>query len=101
MNVVDISPRTTSSSVNPYDSRETTRVIAVTSGKGGVGKTTVTINMAMALAEKGKRIMLMDADLGLANVDVMLGLRARKNLSHVLNGECDLEEIILTGSAWN
>lgn len=96
MNVVNISPRTTSS-VSQYDSNETTRVIAVTSGKGGVGKTTVSINMALALAEKGKRVMLMDADLGLANIDVMLGLRSKLNMSHVLNGECDLEDIILTG----
>ncbi len=97
MNVVEISPRITTSSVSQYDSNEATRVIAVTSGKGGVGKTTVAINTALALAEKGKRVMLMDADLGLANVDVMLGLRHKLNLSHVLNGECDLEDIILTG----
>ena len=97
MNVVEISPRTTTNSVSQYDSSETTRVIAVTSGKGGVGKTTAAINMALAMAEKGKRVMLMDADLGLANVDVMLGLRHKLNLSHVLNGECDLEDIIVTG----
>ncbi len=97
MNVVEISPRTTTNFVSQYDNRETTRVIAVTSGKGGVGKTTVAINMALALAEKGKRVMLMDADLGLANIDVMLGLRSKMNLSHVLNGDCDLEDIIITG----
>ncbi len=97
MNIVDISPRTTTNSVSRYDSNETTRVIAVTSGKGGVGKTTVSINMALALAEKGKRVMLMDADLGLANIDVMLGLRPTINMSHVLKGECDLEDIILSG----
>ncbi len=97
MNVVDITPRSTMSSVSQYDMNETTRVIAVSSGKGGVGKTTVSINMALAMAEKGKRVMLMDADLGLANVDVMLGLRPKLNLSHVLRGECDLDEIIVTG----
>lgn len=97
MNVVDIAPRTTMNSVSQYDSNETTRVIAVSSGKGGVGKTTVAINMALALAEKGKRVMLMDADLGLANIDVMLGLRPKLNLSHVLRGECDLDEVIITG----
>lgn len=97
MNVVEISPRTTMSTVSQYNSNETTRVIAVTSGKGGVGKTTVSINMALALAEKGKRVMLMDADLGLANIDVMLGLRPKLNLSHVLNGECELEDIIIKG----
>jgi len=97
MKIVEISPRTTTTTVRKYDSNETTRVIAVTSGKGGVGKTTVAINTALALAEKGKRVMLMDADFGLANVDVMLGLRHKLNLSHVLNGECDLEDIIITG----
>lgn len=97
MKVVEISPRTTVNTVSQYDSSEKTRVIAISSGKGGVGKTTVAINFALALAEKGKRVMLMDADLGLANVDVMLGLRPIQNLSHVLKGECDLEDIIITG----
>ncbi len=97
MNVVEISPRTLSSSVQAYTGKETTRVIAITSGKGGVGKTTVAINLALAMAEKGKQVMLMDADMGLANVDVMLGLRPTQNLSHVLKGECELEDIIITG----
>lgn len=73
------------------------RVIAVTSGKGGVGKTNVSINMSIGLANLGKEVMLLDADLGLANVDVMLGLQPKYNLSHVVNGERTLEEIILTG----
>ena len=73
------------------------KVIAVTGGKGGVGKTNVTINTAVALAELGKRVLVLDADLGLANCDVLLGLRAEKNLSHVLSGECELEEILLEG----
>ncbi len=71
------------------------RVIAVTSGKGGVGKTNVSVNLATALAQSGKQVMLMDADLGLANVDVMLGLHPQYNLSHVLNGERTLEEILV------
>jgi flagellar biosynthesis protein FlhG len=71
------------------------RVIAVTSGKGGVGKTNVSVNLAAALAQNGKRVMLLDADLGLANVDVMLGLRPEYNLSHVLSGERTLEEILV------
>ncbi len=72
------------------------RVIAVTGGKGGVGKTNVSLNLAMAMVEQGKRVMLMDADLGLANVDVMLGICPRYNLSHVLSGERRLEEIVIT-----
>lgn len=73
------------------------QVIAVTSGKGGVGKTNVSVNLATAMAESGRRVMLLDADLGLANVDVVLGLQPRRNLSHVIDGECNLEEILLDG----
>ncbi len=73
------------------------RVIAVTGGKGGVGKTNVSVNLALAMSDQGKRVMIMDADLGLANVDVMLGICPRYNLSHVLSGERRLEEIIVTG----
>ncbi|WJW76839.1 MinD/ParA family protein [Thiohalobacter sp. IOR34] len=76
-----------------------TRVIAVTSGKGGVGKTNVSVNLAVSLAESGKQVMLMDADLGLANVDVMLGLHPEYDLSHVIDGERTLEEIIVDGPA--
>ncbi len=73
------------------------RVIAVTGGKGGVGKTNITVNLGVAMAELGKRVMVLDADLGLANIDVILGLHARRNLSHVMSGECTLEEIMVTG----
>ena len=73
------------------------RVIAVASGKGGVGKTNVSVNLSMALAASGKKVMLMDADLGLANVDVMLGLHPSFNLSHVISGERTLEECIVEG----
>ncbi|PLY15084.1 MAG: cobyrinic acid a,c-diamide synthase [Sedimenticola sp.] len=75
------------------------RVIAVTGGKGGVGKTNISVNLAVAMAESGKRVMLLDADLGLANIDVMLGLHPHKDLSHVLQGECNLDEILLEGPA--
>jgi len=71
------------------------RVIAVTSGKGGVGKTNVSVNLATAMAQTGKQVMLLDADLGLANVDVMLGLNPSYNLSHVMSGERTLEEILV------
>lgn len=73
------------------------KVITVTGGKGGVGKSNVTLNVAVAMAAQGKRVMLLDADLGLANIDVMLGLRVQRNLSHVLSGECSLDDIIIEG----
>jgi flagellar biosynthesis protein FlhG len=75
------------------------KVMAVASGKGGVGKTTVSANLAVMLARLGKQVMLLDADLGLANVDVMLGLNARHNLSHVIAGEATLEDVIIEGPA--
>ena len=73
------------------------RVIAVTSGKGGVGKTNVSVNLAIALAGSGKEVMLMDADLGLSNVDVLLGLHPLYNLSHVINGDRNINDIVMTG----
>lgn len=71
------------------------QVIAVTGGKGGVGKTSVAVNLATALASTGRRVMLLDGDLGLANVDVFLGLSPRATMAHVLSGERSLEEIIV------
>jgi flagellar biosynthesis protein FlhG len=75
------------------------KVMAVTSGKGGVGKTNVSINLAVTLARQGRKVMLMDADLGLANVDVLLGLNTRYDLSHVITGESTLEEVLTDGPA--
>jgi flagellar biosynthesis protein FlhG len=72
------------------------QVIAVTGGKGGVGKTSVSVNLATALAASGKRVVLLDGDLGLANADVFLGLSPRYTLAHVISGERTLDEIILT-----
>jgi len=80
-------------------SRRPTRVIAVTSGKGGVGKTNVAANLAVTLAQAGHDVMLLDADLGLANVDVLLGLQPRFNLAHVVSGEADLDCTIVEGPA--
>ncbi|WP_020565697.1 MinD/ParA family protein [Methylosarcina fibrata] len=73
------------------------RVIAVASGKGGVGKTTVSVNVAVALARMGLRVALLDADMGLANVDILLGIYPKFNLAHVLSGERTLDEIMLDG----
>lgn len=73
------------------------QVIAVTGGKGGVGKTNVSVNLAMALADCGRRVMLLDADLGLANVDVLLGLSPKKTLENVVSGECELRDVLLQG----
>lgn len=73
------------------------RVLAVTSGKGGVGKTNVSVNLSIAMAGQGKSVLLMDADLGLGNVDVLLGLHPERNLSHVIDGRCTLEEVIVSG----
>ena len=75
------------------------KVIAVSGGKGGVGKTNVSLNTAIALAQQGKKVLVLDADLGLANVDVMLGLRVKLNLSHVLSGEYEIDDIIIEGPA--
>ncbi|MDH3220867.1 MAG: MinD/ParA family protein [Gammaproteobacteria bacterium] len=80
-------------------SQQPVRVIAVTSGKGGVGKSNVTVNLAVTLAQGGESVMVMDADMGLANIDVLLGLSPGLNMSHVVNGECSLEETIIEGPA--
>ena len=71
------------------------RVISVTSGKGGVGKTSVVANLALALTRLGNRVLILDADLGLGNVDVLLGLNPRYTIQHVFSGEKKLQEIII------
>ncbi len=73
------------------------RVICVTSGKGGVGKTNITANLAYALARMDKQVLVLDADLNLANIDVLLGLTPRYNLHHVFLGEKSLSEILVRG----
>lgn len=73
------------------------KVIAIASGKGGVGKTNVTVNLGVAMATQGKEVVLLDADLGLANIDVMLGLHPQFNLLHVLDGSKELKDIIVEG----
>lgn len=81
------------------DLRPRARVMAMVSGKGGVGKTNLSVNLAIALAGAGRRVLLVDADLGLANVDLVLGRRPRGDLGHVLAGRMMLEEIVQEGPA--
>ena len=71
------------------------RVIAVTSGKGGVGKTNIVGNLAIAFTRLGKKVLVFDADLGLANIDIIFGLRPKYNIGHVISGEKQLSEIIV------
>ena len=73
------------------------RVVAITSGKGGVGKTNVVAGLALSLAQLGQRVVVMDADFGLANLDILLGLSPKFTLEHVLRGEKVMEEILLDG----
>jgi flagellar biosynthesis protein FlhG len=81
------------------DVRPRGRIVAVASGKGGVGKTNVAVNVAIGLAGAGQRVLLVDADVGLANVDLVLGRRPRAHLGHVLGGHADLESVVQDGPA--
>lgn len=77
------------------DSNHKTRIIAITSGKGGVGKTNISVNMAIAYAQLGKKVILIDGDLGMANVNVLLNTVPQYNLMHVINKKKTMKEIIL------
>src|SRR2546422_8856768 len=72
-------------------------VIAIASGKGGVGKTNLTANLAVALASRGLRVCVLDADLGLANLDVLYGLSPERSLRDVVRGECGLPDVVVEG----
>ena len=76
---------------------ENTRVVAVTSGKGGVGKTNIVANLGYAFTRLGKKVLILDADLGLGNLDVLLGLAPKFNLSHVIMGQKSISDIIVEG----
>ena len=75
------------------------RVLAVSSGKGGVGKTNFVANLAYALSKRGEKVLVVDADLGLNNIDILLGLAPKKHIGHLLSGESNVEDIILRGPA--
>ena len=78
------------------------RILAITSGKGGVGKTFVSANLAAALTRRGRRVLVLDADLGLANLDIVLNLNPRATLHDALTGKCGISEIVLAapGGFW-
>ncbi len=74
------------------------RAIAITSGKGGVGKSNIVLNLCLALSRRGRRVFLLDADMGLANVDVLLGLTPKHTLEHVMSGQMQIEDIVVKGA---
>lgn len=86
-----------SGSKEPYDSLSSTTVYSITSGKGGVGKTAVVANLAFIFASLGKQVLILDADLGLANIDVVFGLSPQYNLNHFFTGDKELADILVEG----
>jgi flagellar biosynthesis protein FlhG len=71
-----------------------TKTLSITSGKGGVGKSTITANVAVSLAQKGKSVLILDGDLGMGNVDIMFGARSKQTVLDVLNGDCEMKDVV-------
>ncbi len=80
-----------------YVEGQQVRVLSITSGKGGVGKTNIVANVGLALARLGQRVLIFDTDLGLANIDILLGLSPQYNIGHVLSGEKRIEDVVVEG----
>jgi len=80
------------------NNQDNCKIITVASGKGGVGKSNITVNTGLALQKTGKKVLLIDGDLGMANLDILLGISPRYNLGHVLKEKCDLKQAILKSS---
>jgi flagellar biosynthesis protein FlhG len=82
-------------SADPQTAANPLRVIAVTSGKGGVGKTNISANMAVLAAKMGKRVLVIDADLGLANVEIVFGLKPRYHMGDLINSSISIEDVLI------
>jgi flagellar biosynthesis protein FlhG len=95
-NIVKNLKENNNSEVNA-ESKKAARVIAVTSGKGGVGKTNITVNLGIALSKRGLRVVILDVDLGLANIDILLGKSTRYTLVELIRGERNIFEVLADG----
>ena len=80
------------------NSRRPAKVLAITSGKGGVGKTNIAANLAICLAASQKKVLLVDADMSLGNLDIVLDTNSKYNISHMINGQKSISEIVHTAA---
>jgi len=83
--------------ISPSPQTSKARVITISSGKGGVGKSNLVANLGIALSMRGRRVVILDADLGLANIDVLFGINPRYNLKHLVDGDKSMQEIVVKG----